>query len=260
MPAKALTSSSLPPVFLDEIFLSLQGEGADVGRPHLFLRLAGCPLRCHYCDTPQSWKRRSMFSLRMRSEMQELPNPLPYEQLSELLEKVARSYGMTADSLTLSVTGGEPLEQPDFLKSWLPQWKGKVLLETAGIFPETLPEILPVLHTLSMDWKLSGTLRKGEGYVNPQACLREWDRANPRPQATVKIVIPPDFQGKEVREALEWLSTLKTRPTVFLQPTTPTPAMGAPDPESLLALALEMHSHWPELRVLPQTHPLLQLR
>ncbi len=35
-----------------ELFASLQGEGCWVGRPAVFLRLAGCNLRCPWCDTP----------------------------------------------------------------------------------------------------------------------------------------------------------------------------------------------------------------
>ena len=36
---------------LTEIFRSLQGEADTVGIPTVFVRLTGCPLRCHYCDT-----------------------------------------------------------------------------------------------------------------------------------------------------------------------------------------------------------------
>jgi 7-carboxy-7-deazaguanine synthase len=42
-------------VRVSEIFYSLQGEGALVGVPSVFVRLAGCPLRCRWCDTKYAW-------------------------------------------------------------------------------------------------------------------------------------------------------------------------------------------------------------
>lgn len=36
---------------VNEIFYSLQGEGAQTGKPVIFIRLSGCNLRCSFCDT-----------------------------------------------------------------------------------------------------------------------------------------------------------------------------------------------------------------
>ena len=36
---------------INEIFYSIAGEGIQVGRPMTFVRLSGCNLRCHFCDT-----------------------------------------------------------------------------------------------------------------------------------------------------------------------------------------------------------------
>ncbi len=39
---------------INEIFFSIQGESTRVGLPTVFVRTSGCPLRCNYCDTPES--------------------------------------------------------------------------------------------------------------------------------------------------------------------------------------------------------------
>lgn len=36
---------------INELFLSLQGEGFHTGRPAVFIRFSGCNLRCPFCDT-----------------------------------------------------------------------------------------------------------------------------------------------------------------------------------------------------------------
>ena len=40
---------------LNELYVAPQGEGVHMGIPMLFVRLQGCPLRCNWCDTPQTW-------------------------------------------------------------------------------------------------------------------------------------------------------------------------------------------------------------
>jgi organic radical activating enzyme len=39
-----------------ETFFSIQGEGTQVGRPVNFIRLAGCPINCDFCDTDKDVK------------------------------------------------------------------------------------------------------------------------------------------------------------------------------------------------------------
>ena len=42
-------------MIINEIFYSLQGEGRLAGVPSVFVRVAGCPLRCRWCDTKYAW-------------------------------------------------------------------------------------------------------------------------------------------------------------------------------------------------------------
>jgi len=44
-------------IFIADIFKSIQGEGARIGTPSLFLRLGICNLQCSWCDTPYTWKK-----------------------------------------------------------------------------------------------------------------------------------------------------------------------------------------------------------
>lgn len=77
---------------ITEIFHSLQGEARTVGRPTVFVRLTGCPLRCVWCDTPYSFSGGTIMTL------------------DTVLDAVAE-HGVKH----VCVTGGEPLAQPECL-------------------------------------------------------------------------------------------------------------------------------------------------
>lgn len=77
---------------ITEIFRSIQGEGRSQGFPCNFLRLAGCNLRCTWCDTPAS--RESGIA---KTE-------------DEIADAITRLPGRR-----LCITGGEPLLQRDDL-------------------------------------------------------------------------------------------------------------------------------------------------
>ncbi|MCH6584642.1 MAG: 7-carboxy-7-deazaguanine synthase QueE, partial [Proteobacteria bacterium] len=48
---------------ITEIFLSIQGESTTTGLPTVFIRLTGCPLRCHYCDTAYAFSGGRQMSI-----------------------------------------------------------------------------------------------------------------------------------------------------------------------------------------------------
>ena len=101
-------------VRLTEIFHSLQGEARTVGRPTVFVRLTGCPLRCTYCDTAYAFEGGKQHSL------------------DSVLAQVAEH---SADYVT--VTGGEPLAQPAAIQLMqrLCDAGYQVSLETGGAMP-----------------------------------------------------------------------------------------------------------------------------
>jgi len=96
---------------LTEIFHSLQGESASVGWRTVFVRLTGCPLRCGYCDTAYAFKGGDWWDI------------------EDIVDAVAQY-----DARHVTVTGGEPLAQPECLGllSALCDAGYKVSLETSG--------------------------------------------------------------------------------------------------------------------------------
>lgn len=98
---------------ITEIFSSIQGESSYAGLPCVFVRLAGCNLRCNWCDTTYS----------LESEDGE------EFSIEDIMEKV-KSFGVNL----VEVTGGEPLTQPNviILLEILLDEGYKALIETNG--------------------------------------------------------------------------------------------------------------------------------
>ncbi len=84
---------------ISEVFVSVQGEGVDVGKPAVFIRTAGCPLRCLYCDTKYAWsegRKQNVEDLRRKVERFQIPyvvvtggEPLAQENLDLLVSKLS---------------------------------------------------------------------------------------------------------------------------------------------------------------------------
>lgn len=98
-------------LMVNEIFYSIQGEGTRMGFPCVFVRLTGCHLRCHYCDTAYAF----------------------YEGNRQRVDEVVAATRRYNCPL-VEVTGGEPLLQPAVheLMTRLCDTDATVLVETSG--------------------------------------------------------------------------------------------------------------------------------
>nr|MDA8164823.1 radical SAM protein [Desulfobacteraceae bacterium] len=104
-----------PRLTISELFYSIQGETSYAGYPCAFIRLAGCNLRCSYCDARYTYEE----------EGREMP-------LSEVL-----AFAASFPVALVGVTGGEPLLQENIysLLKVLVTAGRTVLLETNGSLP-----------------------------------------------------------------------------------------------------------------------------
>jgi 7-carboxy-7-deazaguanine synthase len=111
-----------PQLFINEIYLSLQGESTFAGLPCIFIRLTGCNLRCSYCDTAYAFRSGHRQSL---------------DDVLAEVRRLAAPYGSLRATLPLpmvELTGGEPLLQAGSLPLMraLCDEGYAVLLETSG--------------------------------------------------------------------------------------------------------------------------------
>jgi len=99
---------------ISEIFYSLQGEGFLAGAPSVFVRLAGCPLRCRWCDTKYAWSKEA--------------------GVHYSIEKIVQTVQQWPCKFVV-VTGGEPmisLELPELVQKLTESGK-HITIETVGI-------------------------------------------------------------------------------------------------------------------------------
>jgi organic radical activating enzyme len=119
---------------ISEIFDSIQGEGRYVGARQIFVRLAGCPLSCSYCDTDHT--------------------PQYTISAQDLAEKLTQNFDL-AEYHSISFTGGEPLLYPAFLReiSQILSPNIKLFLETSGHEPKLILDMSPYFDFISVDLK-----------------------------------------------------------------------------------------------------------
>ncbi len=165
-----------------EIFASVQGEGLRQGEPTIFVRLAGCNLRCGFCDTKRAWRDGREMSI---------------EKIVDEVGRRRRGYPTT----WVCLTGGEPLAQnvrPLIVR--LHDEAFMVQIETNGTFP---PAPLADWHSVSPkppDYAVHPGFAKQAREVKLVACrtldldgIRTVRAAFP---ATVPIILQPQSNAR----------------------------------------------------------------
>ncbi len=249
-------------VFVTEAFSAIQGEGALVGHRQLFVRLAGCNIRCAYCDQPESLERRAgpcrVERHAGRRDWTVLDSPVPVERLASLVDTLGRQL----PHHSVSLTGGEPLFQAGraaALATALASRGWPVMLESNGTMPAALERMAGSLTYVSMDLKLPSV--DGED-VDPLRQRQFLETALSAGLETwVKVVVGAHTDPGELDRGIAMVAEATAAgpgdvaPEVFLQPVTPFAAVTeSPSPELVLDLQARALAHYPRVRVVPQTH------
>lgn len=201
-----------------EVFLSVQGEGLDIGLPTVFVRSVGCNLRCGWCDTKYAYEGGAEWSV-------------------DSIESRISSYRRKR----VCLTGGEPLLQKD-----APELVGRLLKAGYEVSVETNGS-LPVASMIALD--KDGRLRVSMDVKCPSSKMhrkmRSENLAELRARDQVKFVLR---DMKDYAYARGALKDHPTRAEVIFQPVWGRSA--APVAEAVLRDGLDV-------RVLIQLHKVL---
>jgi len=246
---------------LHEVFSSIQGEGPWVGQRQIFVRFAGCDIRCQYCDTTldevqildgQPYPQSCSIQIAIGSEQRErLPNPI----LSQTLTMSCTRLIIPGPSRpVLSLTGGEPLLQTTFLMEWLPTVRNHftIYLETNGIHHGDMEIIRDLVDIISIDFKLPSSTG-----------LRPfWDDHTKFMQSArgktlyIKVVVTRNTKVEDILTTCTLIRQFDRSALLVIQP-----ASGplAPDSAMLLNYQQTALKSIENVRIIPQTHKILNI-
>lgn len=220
---------------INEIFLSIQGEGLLVGKSQIFIRFAGCNLKCKFCDTQNNSFRRM--------------------HLEKLLKNL--SYYNNFPYHSISLTGGEPLLQVDFISSLLKEIKFSekklIYLDTNGTMPYALSKIIDALDYISVDFKLSTSTGEKNFFKEHQKFLE----ISFKKKVFVKIVIVSSTTQEELEKSIKIISKIDRKIPLILQPVTPIKKIKPPTLKKFLSFYKLSLKELKDVRIIPQIHHFL---
>lgn len=221
--------------YIKEFFVSIQGEGPYVGCKQLFIRFCHCNLSCRYCDTD--------FII---TENCNLLTP------KELYEKIS---SLDLSGLhSISLTGGEPLLETNFLKEFIPLTNQKIYLETNGTLSEKLLEIIDLIDFVSMDIKLSSSTKMEDMFKIHKEFI-EICKSHQK-DIFLKIVFDNNITEEEIEKSIDLARISDCE--IILQPMMKDNSLIV-EKDKLITVFNTFTSKYQKVRLIPQVHKFIQV-
>jgi len=222
----------MPSFRINEIFLSVQGEGLHVGERTVFVRFYGCPLHCVWCDQPEALTHTGVGRFLAMT---------PAEVRDQVLS--------FPDARRVCLTGGEPVVAPRQSLLWLiGELKERgywISIETSGA--RVVEELFQPIDF----WTVAPKGRSAETFegdvVEAQAPSLKRHLSLPPERRQLKFVIQT---REDLDDAVRLLDELRYEGAVILQPEH---AKG----DARLIFAWWPWDRYPEARLIPQTHKMV---
>jgi organic radical activating enzyme len=229
-------------VRLFEIFTSVEGEGILYGTKTLFVRLAGCPFTCFYCDTKES---------------------LPLDSGKEYTIKEACKLidsSLKNQTYKVNFTGGDPLIQHDAVAELAKHVQTKKIptyLESSCFDSDRFNHVLPFIDIVKIEFKT-----KDSDFVDFKHYQRLIDNAmkclqlsvSSKKTTYIKIVVSSKTKVEDFKDLVDKIFDVISKHDIdgfIIQP-----AYGVAEPSLDLLLNLYdiVYPHYIDVKVVPQLH------
>lgn len=242
------TAQGIKQVRLSEVFTSVEGEGILVGTKTMFVRLSGCPLDCHWCDTPYALSMESgdIYSV-------DDVKTLISDQLQENTYKV-------------NFTGGEPLAQHEGvmeLARFVKEKGIKTYLESACYDSARFAMVLPYIDICKIEFKLKDARAVDDKnhatlIKNELECLRLAVKSGRT--TYIKVVVTNSSSLIEFKDlVIRIFSMIKPEDMAgfIIQPSS---KIDEPSLERLFGFYDAVYPTYTNVRIVPQLHKSLGVR
>lgn len=232
-------------VRLFEIFTSVEGEGILYGTKTLFVRLAGCPFSCFYCDTVDALPLDS-------------GKEYTIEDACSLIEK-----NLNDKTYKVNFTGGDPLIQHEsvaLMAKHIQSLKIPTYLESACFDSKKFNHILPFIDLVKIEFKTEDSefvdSKHYPNYIeNVLECLRLSISA--KKITYIKIVVSSKTTLDSFKKLLDKIFLVASEKDLSGFIIQPTYGVSEPSLENLLKLYDLVYPNYKEVRIIPQLQKIM---
>ena len=231
-------------VYINEVFTSIEGEGIYLGTKTFFIRFAGCPLRCFWCDTP--------YALSMSDGKE-----YSIDDAKRLIDN-----NIVKNTFKANLTGGDPLLQYKAVYDIARHLKGKGLLtylESACYDSRRFAYLLPSIDICKIEFKLSDS----NATKNDEMLIKEEMKClelaiNNKKVTYIKIVVSNRSNIGEVKKLADEI--FKRVDVNDIDGFVIQPAYGyEPTMEQLLKIYDDLYKHYKDVRIIPQIQKVMSI-